>query len=404
MADEREKDVMRLIDKTHWWSVPKIISYVNGHLRDQGKLPIAEEYLTTLIKQRQTRFFRRTHHVAEKHYYHGIYSNHWHEYQMDLLEQSRKRDKDRFKAFFFVLINTNTHYGHAYPMDDKSSSEIIRCLEKAWDDTGHHIRSIVCDDEAGFSAAETEQWYKAHKVSCKVIPDSNHTALAIVDRFIRTLRDMNTPTIKTERTSDDPKYRDFTEKRMNKLLKIYNETLHKGTGEKPVDMKDDREKETKYIIKRLYGQERRHKIKDYELEEGNFVRYIIPRDKMKKARYKVTPEAYQIKGRDGHSYIIMAKDGSTLTLSRWRLFPLGKKLPPGMKLGATLKKGRGGIPKSIKEVNKTKKKYLVEWEAPDGVEVPDTWEPIGVIKALRQDGLHATEKAFWGHRTVPKWV
>jgi hypothetical protein len=266
----------------------------------------------------------------------------------------------------------------------------------------------VCDDEAGFSAAATEKWYEEHKVSCKVIADSNHTALAPIDRMIRTLRDMNTPTIKTERTSENPKYRDFSEKRMAKLIQIYNETEHTTTREKPIDMKDDREKETKYIIKRLYKQERRHKIKDYELEEGCFVRYVIPRDKMKKARYKVSPEAYQIKGRDGHSYIIMAKDGSTLTVSRWRLFPLGKQLPPKMKLGATFEKDHGksvrAIPQSILKVDKTKKKYLVEWQAPDGAEAAKTWEPVNTIKRMRTNGLHAVEKAFWGEGAVPKWV
>jgi hypothetical protein len=226
--------------------------------------------------------------------------------------------------------------------------------------------------------------------------------------MIRTLRDMNTPTIKTERTSENPKYRDFSEKRMAKLIGIYNETIHTTTREKPIDMKDDREKETKYIIKRLYRQEKRHKIKDFELDEGNFVRYVIPRDKMKKARYKVSPEAYQIKGRDGHSYIIMAKDGSTLTVSRWRLFPLGTSLPPKMKLGATFQKDHGksvrGIPKSIVEVDKKKKKYLVEWQTPDGTETANTWESVNMIRHMRTNGLHKIEKAFWGERAVPSWV
>jgi hypothetical protein len=302
-------------------------------------------------------------------------------------------------------INKGTGHRPSEMTDDREleTKYIIRRLYQQ--ERRHKIKSIVCDDEAGFSAAETEQWYKDHKVSCKVIPDSNHTALAPVDRLIRTLRDMNTPTTKGERTSENPKYRDFSERRMAKLLEIYNETINKGTGHRPSEMKDDRELETKYIIRRLYQQERRRIIKDYELEDGCYVRYILPRDKVKKNRYKVSPEAYQIKGRDGHSYIIMAKDGSTLTLSRWRLLPLGANLPPKMKLGATLHKGKGGIPRSIKNVNSRARKYLVEWEAPDGVAVDDTWEPINVIRVLRTgNALHPLETAFWGSRPVPNWV
>jgi hypothetical protein len=324
---------------------------------------------------------------------------------MDLLEQSHDREAE-YKPFFFMLINTNTRFAYAYPMEDKSTGEVVRCLEKAWDDTGHKLKSIVCDDEPAFSAADTETWYNQHKVSCKVIANQNHTALAVVDRLIRTLRDMNTPTIKSEKTSEHPKYRDFSEKRMRKLIKIYNATENKGTKMKPETMKEEPEEETKYIIRRIYQQERRHKIKDYELEKGYWVRYILPKDPMKKHRYKISPEAYQIKGRDGHSYIIMAKDGSTLSLSRWRLLPLGKELPPKMKVGATLHRGTGGIPKGITRVDARRKRYLVQWEGPDGAAVEDTWEPIRVIRELRTapGRLHKIERAFWHDRQVPDWV
>ena len=63
-------------------------------------------------------------------------------------------------------------------------------------------------------------------MSLRIITEQRHSALGIIDRFIRTLRDMNIPTVKSEHQSTHEKYRDFTVKRMNKLLEIYNNTTH----------------------------------------------------------------------------------------------------------------------------------------------------------------------------------
>ena len=88
----------------------------------------------------------------------------------------------------------------------------------------------MCDNEAAFSSKVVLDLLTAHNISLRIINDKRHTALSVIDRFIRTLRDMNIPTVKTQHQSDHPKYRDFSIKRMNKLLHIYNNTVHNATG------------------------------------------------------------------------------------------------------------------------------------------------------------------------------
>jgi hypothetical protein len=190
---------------------------------------------------------------------------------------------------------------------------------------------------------------------------------------------------------------------MQKLIKIYNRTKNEATGMKPKSMSWS--DETEYIIKKLYESERRHKLKDYHLKKNYYVKYIIPRDSKKKHRYQVSPECYQIKGKDGHAYIIAAKDGSTLTLTRWRLIPVGPQLPHGMKLARSVGTGKGGIPKKILDYKPAQKKskqpatYHVQWKSPTGTYV-DTWEPISVIKRLRTspEKLTVQEEAFWDRK------
>ena len=58
-----------------------------------------------------------------------------------------------------------------------------------------------------------------------IIPDKNYSALGIIDRFIRTLRDMNTPNEKSKSQSHENKYRVFSYSRMQKLIEIYIITL-----------------------------------------------------------------------------------------------------------------------------------------------------------------------------------
>ena len=61
---------------------------------------------------------------------------------------------------------------------------------------------------------------------------------------------MNIPTVKTQHQSDHPKYRDFSVKRMNKLLDIYNNTIHNATGHTPAEMNNDDELQKQYIAKK----------------------------------------------------------------------------------------------------------------------------------------------------------
>jgi hypothetical protein len=186
---------------------------------------------------------------------------------------------------------------------------------------------------------------------------------------------------------------------------------------KPREMHESDEDEKKYIIKKLYESERRHKLKDYNLTKGTYVKYIVPRDGKKKHRYRVSPECYKIADKDGHAYIIMAKDGSTLTLSRWRLIPVGATLPAGMKLARSVNDAKGGIidkilnyiphwvRPNVRPRPRPQNVYFILWKSPDGERIT-THEPIGLFKRERQrpDKLTREEKAYWGTRVPPAEV
>jgi hypothetical protein len=179
-------------------------------------------------------------------------------------------------------------------------------------------------------------------------------------------------------------------------------------------MDNNKEEEKKYIIKKLYESERRHKLKDYNLEKNTYVKYIVPKDGKKdsKHRYQVSPEYYKIIDKNGHAYVIAAKDGSTLTLSRWRLLPV--KTTEGLKYARSVNGGKKGIITEITDFvegwkdPKTKRKrdvYVVKWKSPEDEEIL-THEPIGMFKRERKrlNKLTKHEAAYWKGKTVPRKI
>jgi hypothetical protein len=151
----------------------------------------------------------------------------------------------------------------------------------------------------------------------------------------------------------------------------------------PIEADDDQEWEENWIVKKLYETEQRKRLSDYELEKGDYVRYIIPRQTggmIEKRRYTISPERYIVHARKGYAYIIMAEDGQTVTLPRWRLkrcdekeirqHPMAETIPKTALLSPELQLVGG-----IKERRKGEKgnEELRDKETPHGV--VEAWMP-----------------------------
>ncbi len=348
------------IDKTHLKSTKQIYPHIQKQYPD-----VSEKRLKAINKTRPKD--RYPHH--KENYYYPVFSNHPYSYQIDLLEQSHDRDKEKYPAYYMMIVNVNTKYAYAIPVENKDKNTIADELKQFID--SHKVLTFVCDEESAFKSKLVLDMLAERKIAVKFINDGRHSALSVIDRLIRTLRDMNTPTVHTQRQSDDAKYRDFSKHRMEKLLKIYNSTRHTSHGHTPEEMENDLDMERKFIIRKLYERERRRKITDFELAPDTYVRYILPKDPLKKHRYKVSPEAYKISHRDGNAYVIMAADGTVRTVARWRLFPIGKTLPAKMKFANTFGSNNGTINK-ITGYDERTRKYTVEFLMPDGSTFVDT--------------------------------
>ena len=355
-----DAQINRAIDKLHLKTTKKLVPHLKKQFAD-----VNEERVERVVQTRPKDVYPR----KKENYYYPVFSNHPYSFQMDLLEQSHDREADKYPAFFLIIINVNTKFAYAFPTESKNQDTIFNLIKDFV--SKHRVISFTCDEEGAFQSNKVLNYLTERKISVKLINEQRHSALSVINKFIETLRDMNTPGVHSKHQSDDPKYRDFTAARMEKLVKIYNDTLHTAHGHTPKEMEDDIKLEKKFIIRKLYQLNRRRKITDFDLKPDTYVRYILPKDPKKKHRYKVSPEAYKISHKEGNAYVIMARDGTTKTLARWRIFPIGTNLPENIKFANTLGNNAGTVSK-INSYDKKNHKYNVEFTMPDGSTYVDT--------------------------------
>jgi hypothetical protein len=317
-----DAQIKKVILKSHLRGEAKVVPWVREKLPHVSKEKIIE-VLQTLRHDK----YKLSKGETTKHYYYPIFTPFIGGFQIDLIQSSEKNPRaggkrgEWWDPFWFVAINVNTRYAYAYPMKNKSADEILKCLNEWAAKVKGKIAYISCDNEAGWSGHAVENWLTQRKIKMKIINSDRHTALGIVDRFIRELRDMNAKSSKESGGADssERKYRDFNVKRMNKLIDIHNTSVHSATEMTPAKMESSEKLQKEYIIKKVYEANRREKLSDFDLSIGTWVRFMIPKHMMKKHRYQFSDDIVQITGTEGRAYVCSTRNGEKMTFARWRL-------------------------------------------------------------------------------------
>jgi hypothetical protein len=334
--------VKDLIKKSKFRSLNKVHDYAKNH----GKGHISREAIKETLDNTPHDFRNLGTSDPTTHYLRPIFTPYHGGWQIDLLQQPRGSSP----PFFFIAINVNTKVGWARPLKNKSEGEVLQIL-KEFVEENKPIVKIVADKESAWNGEKITSWLESHNIDSKLIPNQQHTALGVIDRFIRTLRDML--------DKDDGHV--FSPEKMQELILHYNNTYHEAIKKAPNEMTAKDEK--KYIFQKLYEQERREKISDYELTPPFYARFIIPKMLMDKSRYRVSKGVVKVTGRDGNGYVCIAADGSTRVMQRWRLFPIGTDKGE-YEFEPTLGTKEGVIEQIVRKVGPGK--YLIRWTRPDG--------------------------------------
>ena len=248
-------------------------------------------------------------------------------YFHDLLVQPSGADP----KYYHIFIGANHRYAFAYPVNDKTATTAVETLTKFVNDTDGKVVKLTSDGECAFNSQQFINACSEKKIMLKIIPDKAHSTLGIVDRFIRTLRDMNQPANRSQEQQYDKDFIEFTPSKMQSLIKSYNNAYHNAINCSPKKMYEDENLEKEYIAKCIKQRAIQDCIKDFKLEPGTYVRYKMNDYDLAghKRRSQLSREKYVIHKRLGSRYLLQAPDGKIISKSRFELVRANDNDPVG---------------------------------------------------------------------------
>ena len=315
------------IDTLGFRSISKVYKAVKERFPDVKRSDV-QEYLNSLGVQSKIKPS-----VMGKSY--SAYIN---SYQMDLFIYNRK--------YYLLAINVNTRYGYISDvLKSKSTRDVLPEIKTFVERFKPQI--ISCDNEAAFTSRETLEYLISVDVELRVITEQIHSSLGIINRFCRTLRDMNA----------------LVEASLDELVDIYNNTYHRMIGMKPSTMQSDSDLEERYILHCI--QENKKRLKHVDIKKGMKVRYVLDEQKMKKTRYRLSPCYYVVDAVDQFKCVLMARDGSSKSVPIFRVIKL-KPSETRVPFADTIEGTSRGMIESIVDYNTSNRSVKVKFVLPDG--------------------------------------
>ena len=198
-------------------------------------------------------------------------------YELDLMFFTF--NKSLKPAIYIVLININTRFAYIVLIENKSVDEIKRGISKLIY-YGAQILNIRYDGEMALESTTMKKFWSDMNINFYRSTSQYTNKTRIVDRFIRTLRDLYFNTVGSESVSYQ-KQHDI----MQQLVTIYNHTEHSSTGMKPAEM--TYEDEYKYIetMTELCKIQREKQFKEglFSLEQGDPIKIYLDESKTSNA-------------------------------------------------------------------------------------------------------------------------
>ena len=297
-------------------------------------------------------------------YQRKTYTNYIGGWQMDLLVSSKNQNTNKWRdglnitgnRYYLLCININTRFIYASNAIVRKDVNTVLPEIKKFVETYKPL-VIICDNEGAFTSQITVEYLVDHDVELKVITEQLHSSLGIINRACRTLRDMI--------GSND----------------IKNDKLH--------------DVEELYIINCILKDIGVIAETDYDLDVGTKVRYILDKKAYTKVRHKISKGYYTIDSIEGNNYVIIAKDGTTKKIPRYRLIPL-KDNESNIPQAETIEEynANRGVIEEILDYNVKTKKYRVRFTVPNGQPYIDTI-PATFMRESSPTSLSKLEREFF---------
>jgi hypothetical protein len=237
------------------------------------------------------------------------------------------KDFARNDLAFLILVNINTRKAYAKLIngidlesedgnlkiikDSKSADAYLTTLSDMIVENELGIRNLKGDSEKAFISKPAREFYKVNDINFIPAPisfgNTNHSSLAIVDRLIRTIRDMQY----------NMGFASMTPQLMTEILNQYNSTPHETLGVSPNDMTPELE----YRLQRKIKQQNYNITtrRGFDIKPGTPVLAYNDSNPLTKRRTIVRNKPFQVVGNAGAMYQIVDEEGNTNMVPRYKL-------------------------------------------------------------------------------------
>ena len=286
-----------------------------------------------------------------------IYSKVPNSFQMDTFIN----DKSKGGKNYLMFINVNTRKAYAYEMKGKGADEVLNALNEFIHDVPNVV-SILSDQDKAYLSYKVLTFMKEHNINYRTTQDNDHNKLGIINRFMRTIRDMRS------RNMAD----------IIDIVNAYNNIPHAALNNKSPN-KFSEEDEQQYI-------ESQESQNPYDFQANERVRLVLDKNPLQKHRTNLSKVSYIIDSRVGNQFIIKADDGSIDTVPGYKIVRSDKRVP----LADSIKNGKRAIIKEIVYYHPQENRYDVMYDTGERDEIPAI-----NLREGNPTKLSRMEREFW---------
>jgi len=208
------------IIKTNYYN-PKIGFQSASRLYEKLKhLGITKKEIQTFI-QKQSTHQEHTQIPHIKHY-HPIKSNFKnHIMQSDLIDVSDISKYNEGVKYLLVVIDVFSRYVYLHPLKTKNALTVTNAMQNILTEINPKPEIIMSDQGSEFISLSFGNLMKENNITHELRPVGDHKSLGVIDRFVRTLRELINKYLTSRKTN---KYIDV----LKDLVYNYNNSYHSG--------------------------------------------------------------------------------------------------------------------------------------------------------------------------------
>ena len=174
------------------------------------------------------------------------------------------------------------------------------------------------DGESAIYSKVMQAFLKQNNITIRKIYKDNHTSLALIDRLMRTIRDMHYNRSKG-------KFMKITPEDLQDILYVYNNSNHIGLSKiigfdvTPEQVNNDPDLETEYIKRVRQMNFNVQSQSTFTIPEGSIVHIYNDKNPLAKRRALLSPIPYEVIGRENGLVVLRDGEGNVIKRPRFKI-------------------------------------------------------------------------------------